>query len=405
MSKTKTLRLSPVDHVFTGRDSYSVEFLSVYPYRIDGERLRAALEKTARKFWPVRSELKRVENNFYEFSESAAALDFSWREGGKTLPSFQNPKELGDFSDAVHSLPGERLARFRLTHIGQYSIFVANLSHAMVDGYSYFFFLSVLAANYRYSLFDPQYWKTQLIHPDLDRSKLQPRTEQVTARASADVNPEEFFRRTGFSYAGIRTLPALADSRWQFIRFEPAELTAYLRQADGMVQERLSKHDVITALLWKRIAQDWHTKEDVLECSSAFDYRRIHGGLSPMYWGNAVRGTTARIARSDILNMTVPELAAAIRLSTRAINRDAVLDSLTYMNEMRHLHGPEVFQRGQIAHPERGLLVTNLSRIDAKRLDFGKGPPNVVIPLTAAPRAAVLLSDGETVVARLGLPQ
>lgn len=399
------MRLSPIDHAFTGRDSYAVEFLMVFPYRVDAGRLRVALAKTARHFWPIQAELigSPAPGGAYELKKMSRPVSLEVRDGGAVLPNFQNPQELAGFSDPVHSLPGEALARFCLTHVGESSVFVANISHALVDGYSYFFFLGMLATYYRESMFSMAYWKNVLIRPDHDRSKLQPSEMQAPQIATNAVDPEEFFRRTGFSFGATRTLPSLAKSRWEFIRFPAAEVLRQLEQQGGS-KERLSKHDVVTALLWKRVAEEWHTANDLLECSSAFDYRRVHGGLSPLYWGNAVRGTTTRLSRDEIVSMSVLDLASRIRQATRAVNRDAVLDALSYLNDVRRVFGPGVFAHGHVAHPKVGLLVTNLSRINAKNFDFGGGPPTQIIPLTAAPRAAILLADGDTIVARLGLP-
>lgn len=399
------MRLSPIDHAFTGRDSYAVEFLMVFPYRLDAGRLRAALAKTVGHFWPIQADLIGSDRpgGAYELRRSSRALSLEVRDGGSVLPNIQNPKELAGFSDPVHTVPGESLAKFCLTYVGGSSVFVANISHALVDGYSYFFFLRMLATYYRESMMSIAYWKNAWIKPDLDRSKLQPSEAEAPQIAKTAVDPEEFFRRTGFSYGATRTLPALAHARWEFMRFPAAEVLKHLG-GQPSTQERLSKHDIVTALLWKRVAQEWHESDDLLACSSAFDYRRVHGGLSPLYWGNAVRGTTTRLSRNDIVAMSVTDLASRIRQATRAINRDAVLDALTYLNDVRRVFGAGVFASAQIAHPKVGLLVTNLSRIDAKNFDFGGGPPTQIIPLTAAPRAAILLSDGDTIVARLGLP-
>lgn len=401
----KTLRLSPIDHAFAGRDSYSVEFLMLFPYHVDGELLKDCLEAAAKRFWPIKSELAKTSDGYFQFQSVAYPLAFSVRDGGSVLPDFYNPRELAKFSEPVQSLPGEKLAKFCLTHVGDHSVFVANISHAMVDGYSYFFFLSTVAALYRnaYRFWRPGYWKTKAIHPDHDRSRLNPRGPSTSADGAID--PQEFFRRTGFSFAGKRTLPSLEQSKWQFIRFEPDELLNHLKAHDPQLPERLSKHDIVTALLWKHVAKEWHHGGDeMLECSSAFDYRRVHGNLSPLYWGNAVRGTTCRVSRDEILSLGVTSLAVKIRQATKAINRDAVFDSLQYLDDVRRIHGPEVFGSAQIAHPKVGFLVTNLSRIDADSFDLGSGAPIQVIPLTAAPRAAVLLSEGDAIVARVGIP-
>lgn len=402
MNSSQTIPLSPIDHVFVGRDSYSVEFMLAFDYRLDASLLLRALEQTVRVFWPVRADLVLTSDRSYQFVDQGRALDFAVKEDSPILPNFEVPHELARLTEPVHTIPGEPLAKFRLSYFGRKSIFVANISHALVDGYSYFFFLSMVAANYRNQPWQLAYWQTKFMKPDLDRRKLcLNQSRSATPINLVPVQREEFFRRSGFSYAGRRHLPSLTQSRWEFIRFTPSQLAGYLEKSQ---HDRLSKHDIITAMLWQRIARDWHSKNESLECSSAFDYRRVHGGLSPRYWGNAVRGTAAKMERDEILSLEVTSLATKIRQATRAIDRAAVLDSLKFLDDTRLAHGPDVFLNAHVSHPKEGLLVTNLSRIDRGRLDFGEGAPTQVIPLTAAPRAAILLSDGEDIVARLGLP-
>src|SRR4030066_1632312 len=51
--------------------------------------------------------------------------------------------------------------------------------------------------------------------------------------------------------------------------------------------------------------------------------------------------------------------------------------------------------------PERGCLVTNLSRLPADKLDFGTGPPRLSIPLTIEKNGVGILARKEDYLLRL----
>jgi len=68
-----------------------------------------------------------------------------------------------------------------------------------------------------------------------------------------------------------------------------------------------------------------------------------------------------------------------------------VLHSLRQLEALRRAEGPEALSRLHVAHPEAGLLVTNLSRVPVARLDFGSGAPSDYRIMTPAPRTAAVL--------------
>jgi hypothetical protein len=399
--------LSPVDHIFVGRDAYAIAFLLYLAEPLEPRRLERALAQTVRKFWPVGARLVAPTETPtvapLAFASSRASLDFAELPARATLPDFTDPAALAEFAGPAASEPGLPLASFRLARVGAGSVFVATLSHAVVDGYSYFFFLSTLAALYRRELTSLGYWQRRLLRPDLDRRQLRPRIA-VTAAAAAPLDPENFYSRTGITLAEERRMPPLADSRWEFVRFARSELEAALAAARLATGEKLSAHDLISARLWKKIAAEWHDHDEALEISSAFDIRRTHPAMSARYFGNAIRATVLRLSRAEVLECPVARLAQRIRGATRALTPAAVQDALACMEETRVAHGAGVFQRMHVSHPHRGFLVTNLSRVPLAALDFGSGPPRRLVPLTPAPRSAIVLADGDGLVARLGLP-
>jgi len=219
------------------------------------------------------------------------------------------------------------------------------------------------------------------------------------------VDAADVLARTGIAYAETRVLPKPGTSMWEFLHFSDADISGWLKEAESVTSVRLSKHDVLAATLWKRIAKDWHKSGEQLSLSSAFDYRRVMPKLSPMYFGNAIRATPAFYERDALIAAPLGKVAETIRASTAGIDVAAVESSLTCMAELRRLYGDALPPRLHVSHPRTGFLVTNLSRIPRKELDFGDGPPEVVTALTPLPRAALVLpGDAGGVEVRLELP-
>lgn len=384
--------LSPVDLVFTGEQAYSVEFLLHFTYPLDEKRLRTAIQKTVSRFFPIQGRLVVDDASGYIVQESAQDVDFQILPRIPQL-DWNSPAELACFSQPIASIPGQPLARFRYAQVGEGSAFGVHISHCLVDGYSLFFFLSELAATYRTSRF--AFWKSLrkvLVRPDFDRCKLVPtQVDTTTSPHRQNIDPEDIFRRTGLAFGEPRQFPPLHDCQWEFMEFSEADLQALLAEAAQSSNRRLSRHDVVTARLWKRIAQFWPSSEPTLTCSSAFDYRRVHRALSPLYFGNAVRIAAVSLPSQDVLSLPLGQLAEQIRKTTEAIDEKAAQDSLSCIEEIHRLHGLAPLERLHVSHPGNGFLVTNLSRIPLDKLDFGQGQPIKLVPLTSAPRTAVIL--------------
>lgn len=403
--KPRKIVLAPVDLVFTGRECYSVECLLRFPYALDEKRLAKAVLQTTRKFFPLNGRLITDAQTGYIVEESAAGMDFQILPALPTL-DFHSPQDVAVFSQPIHSLPGEPLARLRYARVGTGSALGLHVSHCLVDGYSYFFFLGALAATYRTSKF--VFWQNirqALLKPDFDRSKLIPaEINAATSPHAHGIDAQDVFRRTGLTVAEPRHFPAIRDSQWELIPFTEAALQALLAEAGQTCSRKLSRHDVLTARLWKMVAEKWPSPDRRRCCASAFDYRRLHSRLSPLFFGNAVRTTAAALDRDEIMALPLGKLAEQIRQATEAIDEAAANDSLACLAEIYRLHGLEPFSKFHVSHPQNGLLVTNLSRVPMAQLDFGAGPPEEIVPLTSAPRVAVVLAARDGVVVRLQGP-
>jgi hypothetical protein len=402
----KATGLSPADHVFFGRESYAVEFLIHFPYPLQADRLRRALGRTTARFWPVGGRLRVETGQPVRVEAGDGSVALTELPASRHVPDFTDPAAVAPYSVPVQSVPGEPLARFQLARVGEGSCLVASISHAVVDGYSFFYFLTNLATAYRGGLFSRDLWAQRLAPPDHRREKLSLDLGTVTP-LKGEIDPDAVFRRTGIALlAHDRRMPTLREAKWEFVRFTEEELSRRLAEASRETETRLSKNDLMAALLWKQIAQRWNAAGDILEQSSPVDFRRIYTRVSPRYFGNAIRTTGVRLPREQVLESGIGWLASQIRAATAAVKPETVIDSLRCLESLRLGYGPQIMSRLHASHPTRGFLVSNMSRLPVDQLDFGGGPPRLVFPITATPRGALLTAvpGSRDILARIGVP-
>ena len=51
--------------------------------------------------------------------------------------------------------------------------------------------------------------------------------------------------------------------------------------------------------------------------------------------------------------------------------------------------------------PEKGCLVTNLSKLPSNRLNFGTGNPDFIFPMTVGKNSAAILADRDNYILRM----
>jgi Transferase family len=393
----RTMPLSPIDVAFVGQDGYSIEFLLRFSRPLDEDLLAAALEDTLDVFWPLRGRIEADARAGLCVVESDAKTDFAVVSPRPALDS-RSPQELVPFHAGIVSLPGEPLLRVRYGRVGDGAALSVHASHCLVDGHSYFHFLSALAAACRGEL-------CAVPVPDHDRSKLIPDERELDpARHGEGVLRELLFQETGITWGEVRRLPRLDACRWSFLEFSDARLQRLLDEAAATSDARLSRHDVLAAHLWRTTAEAWGAAADTLSYVAGYDYRRVVPGLSPRYFGNAVRNATMRLPREEVLGAPLGRLAGHIRRATEAMDEHRARESLRCLAEIRLAHGFEAFARLHAVDQGAGFLVTNMSKMPLDALDCGSGPPSELIALTPGLRTAFVTAARSGVLVRLPAP-
>jgi hypothetical protein len=386
-----TIRLSPIDHVFTGVGAYPIEFVFAYRGRIDTDRLAESLRRTIALFPAVATRLARLPDEAYGLEPAGDGCVF---EVAVSPMPFADTAERHKFVDAVETIEGEPLARVRLTHTPDGSVLGVGLSHAVADGFSYFHFLAAWSKIFHGHAAPP---------PWLDRSALRP----------GDLSPEveEPFETARVREAcGLFLLekrPAILRDRLRWTRrvFPRAELSALLAEAQRDCPVRLSYNDVVAAWLWRTYVPRWAgATEDVAFLSCPVDLRRVLPGFPPAYFGCAVALASVSVERDRLVGASLADLAKRVRDAVAGVDEARARQSLEVIDRLRRQGGLDALQRLHVVHPRAGLLVTNLSRLPVRDIVFDAGPPIAFDILAPIERCAVVLPAEDGLDVRICLP-
>jgi shikimate O-hydroxycinnamoyltransferase len=385
----KTIPLSPIDHIFTGAGSYPIEFVFAYSGELDFDALRASLEATLEHFGPLRSRLVRTSDASYGLAASDDGLVFD-------VTNLDEPLDLAinayDFLSPVDTVEDEPLTRIRLTHTPVGSVLGVSISHAVVDGFSYFHFLSSWARAHNGKPFHPPSHERELLIPEASTD-------------SPGLDPAAVLAGSGTFWADKRKTIDRSQLAWDTISFTREAMNELLRQGQKDVDVRLSHHDVITAHLWRTYLSEWTSSDDgEAYISCPVDFRRRMKPFPLTYFGCAVSLATDSIAYDELMTAPLGALALNVRSAIASIDPDYTIRALHTLERLRLQEGLSALEEVHVIHPRSGLLVTNLSRLPVNEIAFDAGPPTGFAILTPTERGAVVLPADDGVEIRVCLP-
>jgi len=382
--------LSPIDHIFTGIGSYPIEFVFAYDRTIDPDRLGGTIEELVRHFPPIGSVLVKTSEHSYALEPSAHGVHFESTDSA--LP-FGEGAARYDFLDPVNSVEGEPLTRIKLTQTPEGSVLGVSMSHAVGDGFSYFYFLSAWAKLFHgESILDPSH-ERQLLIPDA-----QLRNESLT--------PGDVLSDCGIFWDERRTATERKKMHWDRLLLSKEELGSLLREAQQDCDGRLSYNDVLSALLWKTYLEKWDGEhgDSPTFASCPVDVRRILKNFPRTYFGNAVCLATTSLDYDELAGAPLGVLASTIRSIIAGVDEEYARRSLGTLEALRAQQGLSVLEENHVIHPRSGILITNLSRLPIQDIEFDAGPPVAFDILTPAQRGAVVLPAAEGADVRVCYP-
>lgn len=388
----KLIPLSPIDYIFTGKNSYPIEFVFLYDKHLDSKTIEQSLHQTLSSFGPLQGSLVRDGSNTLAFQTNEKRFQFSVENSVLDL-NVASKQDLYAHLDSVESLVDEPLLKVKLTHSATGSALAVSASHAVVDGYSYFYFLASWAKVARGEAFPM---------PDHVREKLIPK------RMSEGLNlsQQQILEQTGLHTTTKRLDVAREKIEW-ISEFVSTEQKQEIIASAAQVNQALSFNDLLCAYLWKKYVPQWkqQTSGPFAYMGCPVDLRRHVSTTSAVYFGNAICAANATALYDELTNLSVPALALRIRDAVGRINEDFAINSFESLEAFRQNRGLESFETFHVAHPNDGMLVTNLSRLPANELDFGCGTPMRSEILTSAPRAGVVLSHKNGTEVQICLPR
>jgi BAHD acyltransferase len=254
-------------------------------------------------------------------------------------------------------------------------VLAASISHAIVDGFSYFHFLSSWARICRGERFLP---------PSLDRSFL----EQLRPPGESD----DLLASCGLFTGETRTDGPGQARRARRFTLSAEEVRAIVDDARRSTGVPLTENDILVAFLWKRSVSVKDGGAGYVTCP--VDFRRLLPGFPRTYFGCALAFATASSTAEELENASVGRLAVLVRDAVGSIKAEKIRISLLALDRYRAGHGAEGMEKIHLRHPDRGLIVTNLTRMPIHDVDFGSGPPSDYVPYVDITGGAAIVPSG-----------
>lgn len=394
----RQVALAPIDYAFVAPKRLAMQVLYYFERPLEFSSLRRGLARAGEAFFPVNSKLQRHGKDGYVVRESSDEADFAEVrcDASVGLPVEGQPASLDPFRTSFDPTQrGEKLAKFRLYQLRHGSVLAVHVSHAIADGYSFYYFMSAWAAACRGEPF---------LVPDHGRGVLRELVRQYerqrkmggdTGRALADFELSEVDARIDPTTLRVDTLS-----------FDAAALLDEARRKAGPMElPRLSENSVLTAHIWKHYAAALREEARTLTLSCPVNFRRQSGRLTHAFFGNASAPAVVRLPRQQVLEAKVPSLAAAVTDAVRACDETTLAAYHAAVERIRLARGLSGVNRTMLADPLSALVVTNVARFPLPPMDFGSGPCTADFNLhNYAGTAVIVAGSGDTLKVRIGYP-
>jgi hypothetical protein len=276
------------------------------------------------------------------------------------------------------------------------SLLSVSVSHAIADGYSFYYFLSSWAAACRGEFFQAPDHSQDFLNRLLQRSSTTP--------WKTDSNSVEQFNA---SFPFLEAGAAPTTNRVEALGFDAASLLAEARQgADELMRSKITENSVLTALVWQEYARALPPETEELVLACPIDFRRLISELSPFFFGNASAPALLRLDRRQVLAESIPCLAAMISDAVRRCDELTLVRYNAAIDDLRRREGIDGTERVELVDPRNGLIVTNVARFQLPPIDFGAGSFNQEFtPINYAGTAVIVSGEGSAVKVRLSFPE
>jgi NRPS condensation-like uncharacterized protein len=272
----------------------------------------------------------------------------------------------------------KRLFFLKVIRLKNGLILIPKMNHVAGDGYSYFYFLSLLAALSQPTWIPFKSFSTALFfRPHHRRTALK-----------------------DFSFKGALLKPGPQNERFT-VEFEDIlrkDVQSIIKEVASSDNLRISSNDVLSALAVKKlVGMQTEFWGDEVHLTIPIDVRRQVKQYGPRFVGNGIMLHTIKLQTEFIENSPANGIAVQIRKSMPFVSKETYINYLTGLEEIIAFGKIDEFRPFD---PSSGCLVTNLSKLPADKLNFGGGPPELILPLTAEKNSTAILAKKENYVLR-----
>ncbi|MDZ7288350.1 MAG: acyltransferase [candidate division KSB1 bacterium] len=362
----RKINISQVDTLFAN-GSYPIEFLFYYKNNLTTKKIRSALKSLSSVFWPMFGEYDAGVIYFDQYSEKdcfdeeVTDQEFYREETNQNIYEKYcriNPTEL------------KKLFFLKIIQYGNGTLLIPKMNHLAGDGYSYFYFLSTLAA--------------------MSRDTSIPFKKNLIPAFYKPHHRRTILKEFRFNEIELEPLQDKEEFTVELEEISKAAIRNIIKSVAADLNRQVSTNDILSAMVAQKSAaiQKEYFGDD-FQLTIPIEVRSQIEEYGPRYFGNGIMFHVIDFKTKDIEKSSVDEIAIAIRKSMPAITKESYIKYLCSLEAIiadRQTHKLKPYD------PETGCLVTNLSQMPANKLDFGTGNPDLIFPLTIERNSAAILA-------------
>lgn len=371
----KKCDISQIDTIFAN-GSYPIEFLIYYRSKLDTEKIRSVLDILSSSFWPMFGRYNAGVIHFTDYSEedcfdeTVTDEEFTMEDTNKNI-----------YEKYSHSIPTDLNSLF-LLKILQYkngTVLIPKLNHLAGDGYSYFYFLSVLSALY------------------LENND--PAKQQILNRAYKPHHHRTVLKDFHFNGVQKKLSQDYENLTIEFMNIPRSSVRTMIKDIASDHNQTVSTNDILSAMVLQKYSEvQPGLLENDVQLTIPMDVRMKIKEYGSKFFGNALMFCVTNFEKKDFKEITIENTAIEIRKCMPAVSKESYIE---YLNNIEAFIDGEQTEKLRPYDPEKGCLVTNLSLMPVKKLDFGTGPPDFIFPMTIGKNSAAILADKDHFILRL----
>ena len=370
----KRINISQVDTIFAN-GSYSIEFLIYYKNRLKTGNIRSALKKLSSPFWPVFGEYRSGTIHFETYSEKEHLDETISKENFDPADS---PREVYNNYHQIIPSDIKKLFFLKIIQYNNGTVLIPKLKHLGGDGYSYFYFLSTLAA--------------------VSRAATIPFRKSIISRLYKPHHNRTILKEFNFEAVDLQPIKKVKRLTMEIEEVSKENIYKKIKETAVAFDQKVSTNDILSAMVVKNLAAAQKDRfGENFQLTIPIDVRRQIKEYGTRFFGNGIMFKDIKFKTNEIEKLSIEEIAIKIRKSMPDVTKEIFIK---FLEHLEVIIAEKQFEKLRPFDPDRGCLVTNLSKLPAHRLNFGTGNPDSIFTLTIEKNSAGVMSDKENFILR-----